>query len=166
MTDPAEVPFRGGQTALVVKVPEAEPAVGRWRERFDRAAAMGVQAHVTVLYPFLDSGKVDGLVMDRLRGLFIAHAAFTARFDRCGRFPEVLYLAPEPGDPFKRLTEAVVTLWPEAPPYGGRFAEIVPHLTVADLRIRRWGGGRGGACARRCARPSDGAPPPARATLP
>ena len=22
--------------------------------------------------------------------------------------------------------------WPEAPPYGGQFADIVPHLTVAD----------------------------------
>ncbi|WP_256987953.1 hypothetical protein [Streptomyces sp. BR123] len=22
--------------------------------------------------------------------------------------------------------------WPEAPPYGGRFTEVVPHLTIAD----------------------------------
>lgn len=29
------------------------------------------------------------------------------------------------------LTESIAARWPEAPPYGGQFAEVVPHLTVA-----------------------------------
>ncbi|AWS41654.1 2'-5' RNA ligase family protein [Streptosporangium sp. 'caverna'] len=85
-----------GPTALIVKVPEAEPVVGRWRERFDPFAARGVPAHVTVLYPFLDNGRIDDRLLGELRELFAAQASFEVRFDRCGRFPEVLYLAPEP----------------------------------------------------------------------
>ncbi len=61
-----------------------------------------------------------------------SHRAFDLRFESCGRFPGVLYLAPEPGTQLRRLTEAIADRWPEAPPYGGQFAEIVPHLTVAD----------------------------------
>lgn len=30
------------------------------------------------------------------------------------------------------MTAAVVDRWPEAPPYGGRFSEVIPHLTVAN----------------------------------
>jgi 2'-5' RNA ligase len=121
-----------GQTALVVKVPEAEPVVSRWRERFDPSAVHGVPAHVTVLYPFLDHSRIDDRILGELRELFAGHASFEVRFSRCGRFPGVLYLAPKPDGPFTTLTESVVERWPEAPPYRGRFAEVIPHLTVAD----------------------------------
>lgn len=43
----------------------------------------------------------------------------------------MLYLVPGPDTQLRRLTEVIADRWPEAPPYGGRFAEIVPHLTVA-----------------------------------
>ena len=41
------------QSAVLVSVPEAEPAVSRYRARLDRAGAWGVPAHVTILYPFV-----------------------------------------------------------------------------------------------------------------
>lgn len=44
----------------------------------------------------------------------------------------MLYLAPEPDAQLRVLTEVIAERWPEAPPYGGQFSEIVPHLTVAD----------------------------------
>ncbi|MGW4410168.1 2'-5' RNA ligase family protein [Nonomuraea sp. NPDC004702] len=122
-------PYRAGGTALVAAIPEAEPLVGPWRSRLDAAAADGVPAHVTILYPFLDRDRLDEGALDRLIG---AHPAFDVRFAGCGRFPGVLYLSPDPERPFRELTEAVAARWPEAPPYGGRFASIVPHLTVAD----------------------------------
>ncbi|GAA4578199.1 2'-5' RNA ligase family protein [Planotetraspora phitsanulokensis] len=124
--------FAPGQTALVIHVPEAEPVVGSWRSRFDSSAAHGVPAHVTVLYPFLDADRVDAGVVAALGELFAAHAAFDARFSACGRFPGVIYLTPDPDAPFRELTEAVAARWPEAPPYGGQFEEVLPHLTVAD----------------------------------
>ncbi|GAA1309980.1 hypothetical protein Psi02_40730 [Planotetraspora silvatica] len=124
--------FVPGQTALVVHVPEAEAVVSAWRRRFDSSAALGVPAHVTVLYPFLDADRVDAEVVAALGEVFAAHDAFEARFSTCGRFPDVIYLAPDPDGPFRELTEAVAARWPEAPPYGGRFEDVMPHLTVAE----------------------------------
>ena len=37
------------ETALIVPVPEVEPIVGRFRDRYDPAAADGIPAHVTVV---------------------------------------------------------------------------------------------------------------------
>jgi 2'-5' RNA ligase len=123
--------YRPGQTALLAVVPEAEPVVGHWRRRFDTSAAAGVPAHVTVLYPFLDIDAIGTAEMDDLRALAGARGSFEVRFAECRRFPEVLYLAPEPDQPFRELTQAVAARWPQAPPYGGQFAEVIPHLTVA-----------------------------------
>ncbi|MCZ4123623.1 2'-5' RNA ligase family protein [Streptomyces sp. H39-S7] len=120
-----------GRTALVVKVPEAEPLVGQWRRRFDPAAATGVPAHVSVLYPFLDHARIDDTVVAALDATLGAHAPFEIAFHRCGRFPEMLHLVPEPDGPLRALTAGVVERWPEAPPYGGRYPDVVPHLTVA-----------------------------------
>ncbi|RVX41565.1 2'-5' RNA ligase [Nonomuraea polychroma] len=113
---------------------EAEPLVGHWRRRFDASASAGVPAHVTVLVPFLDIDRMDPGVMDVLTVLIGEHSPFTVRFDKCQRFPGVLSLAPTPDQPFRALTETVAARWPEAPPYGGQYAEIIPHLTVAHGR--------------------------------
>ncbi|MDF6043866.1 2'-5' RNA ligase family protein [Streptomyces sp. JH14] len=123
--------YRAGETALIVKVPEAEPVVGSWRERFDASVGAGVPAHVSVLYPFLSQDRVGDHVLGVLGKLFGSHSGFDLCFRECGRFPGVLYLAPEADDQFRALTVAVADRWPEAPPYGGQFAEVIPHLTVA-----------------------------------
>ncbi|MFF9912363.1 2'-5' RNA ligase family protein [Streptomyces sp. NPDC013457] len=132
MADDRNSGFQAGMTALIVRIPEAEPAVRRWRERLDPSARAGVPAHVTVLFPFLDESRTDALVHSALAEVLGSHPAFDLRFERCGRLPEVLFLVPEPDTPLRRLTEAIADHWPEAPPYGGRFAEIVPHLTVSQ----------------------------------
>lgn len=124
--------FRAGQTALIIRIPEAEPVVGDWRNRLDHSARIGVPAHVSVLYPFLDESRVTPSTLAALAAILHPLHAFDLRFGRTARFPGFLYLAPEPGDPLKRLTLAVAARWPEAPPYGGRYPEVVPHLTVAQ----------------------------------
>lgn len=124
--------YRTGETGLIIKVSEAESAVGAWRGQFDSAAAAGVPAHITVLYPFLPYPAVDAAVLAELTSLFATHQAFDLQLSEARRFPGVLYLAPEPAAALRALTDAVVSTWPEAPPYGGRFADVVPHLTVAD----------------------------------
>ncbi|MFW6689535.1 2'-5' RNA ligase family protein [Streptomyces sp. MAR4 CNX-425] len=125
-------PTAPGTTALSVSLPEVDPVVRHWRARYDTAAAHGGTAHVTVLYPFLHRDRVDAPVRAALRRLFAAHAAFPATFARCGRFPGVLYLVPEPDDPLRALTKAVVEQWPHHPPYGGVLGDVDPHLTVAN----------------------------------
>jgi hypothetical protein len=41
------VASRGPLSALIVEVPEAEPAVARYRDRFDASAPLGVPTHIT-----------------------------------------------------------------------------------------------------------------------
>lgn len=51
-------------------------------------------------------------------------------FARCAQFPDVLFLVPEPDDPFRRLTAEVFQRWPDVPPYAGLITDPVPHLTI------------------------------------
>ncbi|MER7462846.1 2'-5' RNA ligase family protein [Streptomyces sp. NPDC097981] len=89
-------------------------------------------AHVTVLFPFLDEHLVDAAVHAALAEIVGGRRAFDVRFAESRRFPEVLYLAPEPDTELRRLTRAITHRWPQAQPYGGRFADVIPHLTVAQ----------------------------------
>jgi 2'-5' RNA ligase len=123
--------YRTGETGLIVSVPEAEPVVGIWRSQFDSAAAAGVPAHITVLYPFLDRQLVDDGILAELDALLVQHPAFELQLAQCGRFSDVLYLVPASETSLRALTSAVAARWPEAPPYGGQFADVVPHLTIA-----------------------------------
>ncbi|MFF7474257.1 2'-5' RNA ligase family protein [Streptomyces sp. NPDC008092] len=124
--------FQAGQPGLIVSVPEAEPAVRAWRDRLDPSARAGVPAHVTVLFPFLDESRTDDGAYAAIAEVTGRHRPFGARFEHCGRFPGILYLAPEPDLPFRRLTEAIADRWPQTPPFGGQFDEVVPHLTIAQ----------------------------------
>jgi hypothetical protein len=78
------------------------------------------------------AARIDRTLIDGLRELFAPFAAFRLALRRPQRFPEVLYLAPEPAEPFVRLTEATVARYPEYPPYEDAFETTVPHLTVAE----------------------------------
>ncbi|MGW3661477.1 2'-5' RNA ligase family protein [Streptomyces sp. NPDC005151] len=124
--------FQAGQSGLIVRVPEAEPAVRAWRDRLDPSARAGVPAHVTVLFPFLGERRIDNDACAAIGEVIGSHRPFETRFEHCGRFPGILYLVPEPDIPFRRLTGAVADRWPEAPPFGGQFDEVVPHLTIAQ----------------------------------
>jgi 2'-5' RNA ligase len=119
------------QTALIVAVPELESLVSDFRTRYDPASAEGVPAHVTVLFPFVAPESMLPATMLSLREIFEQFPSFSVRFADVRRFPGVLYLPPLPDVKFRRLTECVVNHFPETPPYGGQFPDIVPHLTVA-----------------------------------
>jgi hypothetical protein len=66
-----------------------------------------------------------------LTSLFGAQPTFHVRFTEFRRSPGVLYLAPEPDEPFRALAGALATRWPEALPDGWRPAEVKPRLIVA-----------------------------------
>ena len=119
------------QSALIVAVPEAEPVVAAHRDRLDRAASWGVPAHVTVLYPFLPPERIDERVRAVLGQVSAAVPAFFLTLGRlCWFGDQVLWLAPDPPGPFRALTAAVTARFPGVPPYGGRFEDVVPHLTL------------------------------------
>jgi 2'-5' RNA ligase len=120
------------ETALVVFVPEAEPLVWDWRAQYDRSARRGVPAHITLLYPFAPTEKVDDELLSEIRELFGSETAISFELTRVARFPEVAWLAPEPSEPFKALTDLIAARFPDYPPYEGAHDEVIPHLTVAE----------------------------------
>jgi len=120
--------LRGG---IVVPIPEAEPIVQSWRTRYDPVASLGVPAHITLLYPFLaaDELNADGLAF--LTDLFGRTPAFQITLAEVGRFPDVVYLAPDPVEWFVALTQALSARFGLLP-YGGVYESVVPHLTIAQ----------------------------------
>ena len=120
------------QSTLLIPVPAAEPWVKDLRERYDPIAAVGVPAHITVLFPFISPDLITDNDLAKATETFRRVQPFEFRLEQIDRFPDSLYLVPEPGEPFISLTEAIVREFPEYPPYGGKFTEIVPHLTVAS----------------------------------
>ncbi|MEU6662802.1 2'-5' RNA ligase family protein [Streptomyces sp. NPDC046821] len=112
-----------GDTALSIRIPEAEP--------FLRASE---PAHITVLYPFLSAARITPEVDAELTALFAAHDAFDVAFTEFRRWPGVLYLPPADADPFRALTASIRERWPEAVPYRGIFGPegLDPHLTLAN----------------------------------
>jgi 2'-5' RNA ligase len=119
-------------TALVVRVPEAEPWVHDLRALHDPSAAEGVPAHVTILVPFITPADLTAADIATLDALFARHAAFDFTLTGVRRWPETAWLAPEPAAVFAALTQDVVAAYPQHLPYGGRHAQVVPHLSVAD----------------------------------
>lgn len=118
------------RSALIVAVPEAEPLVHEWRQRYDNAT-LGIPAHVTLIFPFVPAGEISPKLIEELHELFAAQPAFSFTLARVARFQDVAWLAPDPSDPFRRLTELIFSRYPEYPPYEGLHEEVLPHLTVA-----------------------------------
>ena len=121
------------ESALLVPVPEAEPCVQRHRFRHDSVALRGVPAHITALYPFMVPDEISDATLDALREVLAHFPEFPFHLTSLERFPEgASYLAPDPADPFVRLTMAIVQRFPAYPPYAGAHTDVIPHLTVAQ----------------------------------
>jgi 2'-5' RNA ligase len=119
------------ESALIIPIPEVESIVGPLRLQYDRAAGLGVPAHITLLYPFRPADTVTDEIKT-LREVCASIPAFSFSFTEVRRFPATAYLYPDKSEAFAQITEALVKLWPDCRPYGGAFTDIIPHLTVAD----------------------------------
>lgn len=120
-----------GEGAIIVPVAVPIP-VRRLRDRMDPSAAQGVPAHVTLIYPFMAPEALDDSVRTNIERIVRSEPAFPFTLTRVGRWPDVVYLVPDPEEPFKRLIDALSAAFPDFPPYGGAHEIVVPHLTVAQ----------------------------------
>ena len=119
------------ETAVVIAFPELGPVVDEWRERTcEDRPSIGIPPHVTLLHPFVPAEDA-GSALEELRALFAATPGFAVSFRELRRWPAMTYLAPEPPEPFARLTDAIVERWPDHPPYEGTHDTVISHLTVA-----------------------------------
>ena len=131
--DPGLASADAAESAVLVPVPEAEPAVGGHRAMLDPAAGRGVPAHVTVLYPFVAPALLTPAIVAALAAAVRSVASFGCELAATRWFGErVLWLEPVPGDRFRALTAAVMAAVPGYLPYGGAYPDTVPHLTIGD----------------------------------
>jgi 2'-5' RNA ligase len=109
----------------------AEGVVGGWRQSLDPSAAAGVPAHITIHFPWVPADQVDHPVLRDLEEMVAAIPPFRVVFDRIGWFDrEVLWLDPDPNEPFIAMAAQSAARWPDQPQYGGQFESVVPHLTI------------------------------------
>jgi 2'-5' RNA ligase len=119
------------ESVLLFAFPEIDLG-SNLRDRYDRSARAGMPPHVTLIYPFIRPEDIDQKLLEELGRFFGSTSRFTVRLEGIGGFPGVVYLVPEPRDRFTDLVTGLVTLYPQAPPYGGLFQSIIPHLTLAE----------------------------------
>lgn len=124
------------QAAVIVAIPAADPAVSAHRRALDAAAALGVPAHVTVIFPFAVPAALTRDDDDRLASAIRSVPRFECSFSSIGWFgQDCAWLRPDDDRPFRALTLAVWAAFPDHPPYGGAFDDLVPHLTIGERRL-------------------------------
>jgi 2'-5' RNA ligase len=121
-------------TAIVVPFRAVPAVVDRRRRELTTDGADGMPPHITLISPFVDDADLTEADVDRLRGVLAASAPFDVTLARFARFdaqPPVLYLEPEPPEPFLAMITAIEQAFPAFPPFGGVHETVIPHLTVA-----------------------------------
>jgi 2'-5' RNA ligase len=119
------------ESGVVIEVPDADALVGDWRAQHDPAAGSGVPAHITILYPFMPPGQLTHESLDALQVIAAGTAPFRFGLVAVDEFPGLLWLRPDPSSDLIALMRRVWAAYPRFPPYGGRYHEPSPHLTVA-----------------------------------
>jgi hypothetical protein len=75
---------------------------------------------------------LDRLAREELERIARTVEAFDVHFERVRRLDGVVWIEPEPAEPFAALTATIVERWPSHRPYGGMFDVVIPHLTVVE----------------------------------
>lgn len=123
---------------LTVPVPELDKVV---RDRLAHRSPEDLPlepgdtvAHVTLLGPFARREQITAGVLTELGRFFADVTPFSYALTGVSRFPGgTVYLSPSPAAPFRQLTHELARRFPEHPPYGGAFGDVVPHLSIPLL---------------------------------
>jgi 2'-5' RNA ligase len=119
------------QSAIIIPVAVPGP-LARLRRSLDPSAARGVPPHLTLLYPFVPAESLEPDVRQAVESVARDVSPFALRFSEARTWPGVAWLAPEPAGPIRALIARLTTRFPEYPPYGGAFDEVIPHLTIVE----------------------------------
>ncbi len=118
------------QSAILIPVHEADAVVAPFRLEHDPVATAGVPAHITLIVPWLPPVEIRPEDLDELDAVLRSTEAFDFLLSRVRWFGRrVLWLAPEPVQPFLHLVDLLSEHF-GTPPYEDEFDEVVPHLTV------------------------------------
>jgi 2'-5' RNA ligase len=119
------------ESAVLVPVLDTGPLVRELRLQYDPSAKAGVPPHVTLMFPFLPPSELTEAKVDALAVLLSGEERFEFALTGVREFEQgVVYLEPEPAEPFILLTRKIGDLFGLLP-FGGEFGDTaVPHLTV------------------------------------
>jgi 2'-5' RNA ligase len=119
------------ESAVLVPVLDTGPLVRELRLQYDPSAKAGVPPHVTLMFPFLPPSELTEANVNALAVLLSGEERFEFSLTRVREFDQgVVYLEPEPAEPFILLTRKIGDLF-DLLPFGGEFGDTaVPHLTV------------------------------------
>jgi 2'-5' RNA ligase len=120
------------QTALVIVLDDAQPFDDVRRDFAVETFAQGIPFHVTLLYPFAPRDQLTGELLRELRSFFAARKPFSFELARLAAWPRVVYAVPEPDDELRACMSALFERFPQWPPYGGEFTDVVPHATLGE----------------------------------
>jgi 2'-5' RNA ligase len=123
------------ETAIAMPLPEVGAVIDDLRLKHTKAGAEFIPAHVTLLAPFADSESLSRRDLELVATIVDRFRAFDVRLATLRYFEAeeaVLYLAPEPSDPFVQMIEAFVEAFPAYPPYGRAHQEHIPHVTIGQ----------------------------------
>jgi 2'-5' RNA ligase len=128
------------ESAVLVPVLDTGPLVRELRLQYDPSAKAGVPPHITLMFPFLPPSELTEAKVDALAVLLSGEKRFEFSLSRVSEFEQgVVYLEPEPAEPFILLTRKIGDLF-DLLPFGGEFGDTpVPHLTltVPESRMTR-----------------------------
>jgi 2'-5' RNA ligase len=128
------------ESVVLVPVLDAGHLVQELRMKHDPSARAGVPPHVTLMFPFLPPDPLTEAKVEALSALLSGEDRFEFSLTRVCEFEQgVVYLDPEPAEPFIRLTRKIGDLFGLLP-FGGEFGDTpVPHLTltVPESRMTR-----------------------------
>lgn len=128
-----ENPFPvGAESAIVIFVPEADEVIETIWPSPRPLAETEVKAHITINYPFIASESDIDATVGKLSTALDRFKTFDIALTELRSWQTVLYLTPEPVQVFQAMIAAVWKAFPQSPPYGGKFSEVVPHLTLIE----------------------------------
>jgi len=111
-------------------------ALERLRRDHVANARQGVPAHITLLYPFARPDRRLAGLRGAVAEVCRATAPFGFALTAARLQGSIAYLAPRPERPLLQLIAALVTAFPEYPRHGGAYAEVLPHVTIAESSER------------------------------
>lgn len=125
-----------GHTCLAVPVPALEDWVRERTAHYDPSFVSRdpgfSHAHLTLLAPWVERPTAADL--RRVEQVLAGVGAFTVGLAAPAVFPDgLVHAVPVPDEPLRALTGALARAFPAYVPYGGRYGDPTPHVTLDRL---------------------------------
>jgi 2'-5' RNA ligase len=122
-----------GHSVLAVPIPALDHVIRERTALYDPSFVSTdpnfIHAHITLLAPWANQPTAEDLA--QVEHIAQAAGPFDVKLSRIGEFPDgIIHLIPEPDFELRELAARLAAAFPQFPPYGGRYKDPIPHLTL------------------------------------